>query len=130
MIDCAPQLHLFAMHERPGYEYAVPGIGVLCETPTLFAGAGTYRNSVRTQSNYAMAGRYFYSTPQLKVGAMLGVVDGYRHQGEYTPMGALVLSWPLWRGAVGNVAAFPAVASGAMNSPSTVQFSIIFKAWK
>lgn len=130
MIDCAPQLHLAALHERPGYEYAVPGIGLLCETPALFAGAGTYSNSVRRQSNYAMAGRYFYSTQNLRIGAMVGVVDGYRRDGAYIPMAAVVVSWPLWRGAAGNLSAFPAVASSAMDSPSTVQISIIFKAWK
>ena len=78
-IACALQIHIAAIHTQAGYNGDTPGIGLLCPIAnnTRFA-VGTYHNSVRAQSNYAAAVWQPLQLGPVRVGAMTGVVTGYR----------------------------------------------------
>jgi hypothetical protein len=121
-IDCAPQIHIAAIHAQAGYNNDTPGIGLLCPIANNTRLAiGTYRNSLSMQSNYAAIAWQPLRLGPMRVGAMAGVVSGYRR--DFTPMAALAVSVPV-RAIELHMVAVPAV-SGA--SPATAALSVSFK---
>lgn len=93
--QCAPHINAFAIHQEGGYENTTPGLGVMCRSDTLLAGAGRYRNSVAQWSNYAAVGWQPLRLGQLRAGAFAGVVNGYPYKnGAYFPFGGLIASHP------------------------------------
>lgn len=121
MIDCSPQLHVAAIHAEAGYNTSVPGLGVLCVADTLIIGAGSFQNSVGHASNYAVVGEYLGHAGPLRLGYIIGAIDGYPRN-DYKPMpwAAAVATYPLPWGAV-HMTAVPAVSG---YTPAFVQFSI------
>ena len=121
-IACALQIHIAAIHTQAGYNGDTPGIGLLCPIAnnTRLA-VGTYHNSVRAQSNYAAAVWQPLQLGPVRVGAMAGVVTGYRR--DITPMAALAITVPV-RSIELHLVAVPAVSNA---SPATAAFSFSFK---
>lgn len=121
-IDCAPQIHVAAIHAKAGYNGDTPGIGLLCPIANNTSLAvGTYRNSLSMQSNYAAAVWQPLHLGPLRVGALAGVVTGYRR--DFTPMAALAVSVPV-RAIELHLVAVPAVSNA---SPATAALSFSFK---
>lgn len=97
-MDCLPQIHVAAIHGEAGYHSNVPGIGVFCRNGDAVLGAGRYANSEkvipRKYSNYAIVGLQPYRIGPVRVGGVIGVVDGYAYQdGKPFPMAALLVSY-------------------------------------
>jgi len=99
MIDCLPQIHMVAIHATPGYQDTVPGFAALCEYDRYLAGVGTYKNSIGRVSEYAMVGAYAFQYEKFRVGAIAGVVNGYRDDNGVSPLGGVITSYKLnWHG--------------------------------
>lgn len=63
-----------------------------------FISAGVYRNSINRVSRYAVYGRDVYTYREVKLGAIVGVVDGYKfNNGGVLPMVAPYLSFTVLR---------------------------------
>lgn len=122
-IACALQIHIAAIHTQAGYNGDTPGIGLLCPIAnnTRLA-VGTYHNSVRAQSNYAAAVWQPLQLGPVRVGAMTGVVTGYRR--DITPMAALAITVPV-RSIELHLVAVPAV-SNASPATAALSFSLQF----
>ena len=121
-IDCAPQVHVAALHAEAGYNGSTPGVGLLCPiAANTRLAVGTYRNSLRKQTNYAgVVWQPLHAGP-IRVGAMAGVMTGY--QRDYTPMAAMAFTLPV-RSIELHLVAVPAVQG---TSPATAALSFSFK---
>lgn len=87
--DCAPQIHVVAIHAEAKYNNSTPGIGVLCELPdNKRLAVGTYYNSYYRQSVYAAVVWQPLRLGELKAGPMAGpmagLATGYRLQVRHT----------------------------------------------
>ena len=110
-MDCLPHILAIALHSQGGFNTAVPGAGIFCrsgEDAQYIAGAGAYANSeravARKVSQYAFGGWQPFDVGPVRIGGMVGLVDGYSYNsGRTLPMAALVASvsaldlpaWPL-----------------------------------
>lgn len=120
-IDCAPQIHVAAIHAEAGYNDSTPGVGLLCPIATnIRLAVGTYRNSLSMQSNYASIAWQPVHLGPVRIGALAGVVTGYRR--DYTPMAALAVTVPV-RAIELHLVAVPAVSNA---SPATAALSFSF----
>jgi hypothetical protein len=94
MMDCLPHIHVAAIHAESGFSSATPGLGILCKQTDTLLGAGVYSNSIGNLSKYAFAGWRPLQIDAIKLGVIVGVVDGYRmNNGGAAPMAALVASY-------------------------------------
>ena len=110
-LDCLPHILALALHSQGGFNTVVPGAGIFCrsgEDAQYIAGAGAYANSeravARKVSQYAFGGWQPFDVGPVRIGGMVGLVNGYSYNGGRTlPMAALVASvsaldlpaWPL-----------------------------------
>lgn len=94
-MDCLPQIHAVAIHAQAGYETVTPGIGVLCRSDQdWLLGTGVVRNSQGSRSLYAMGGWQPLRVGPLKVGAVIGAVNGYSaYKGGFGPMGGVFATY-------------------------------------
>lgn len=122
MTPCAIQLHIAAYHAEPGYNDSTPGVGLLCPiTDDWRLAAGTYYNSLRTQSVYAGAAWQPVRLGPVKTGVFAGVVTGYRDTA--IPFAGLALSAPM-----GPLEAHLLVIPEVQDvSPATMAFSVSFR---
>ena len=120
-MDCLPHIHVAALHAPSEQQFRAftPGLGVLCKEADWRFGAGVYRNSVARTSKYAMLGWQPFHVGEGRIGAFVGVVDGYRaNSGGPIPMAGLALSWKHF-----HIAAWP---SFRQYTPATVAVSFTF----
>ena len=107
-MDCLPHILALALHSQGGFNTAVPGLGLFCRADSIIAGAGAYANSEksveRKVSQYAFGGWQPFDVGPVRIGGMVGLVNGYSYNsGRTLPMAALVASvsaldlpaWPL-----------------------------------
>ena len=102
-MDCLPHILALALHSQGGFNTVVPGAGIYCRHgagDAWIAGAGAYANSERAVerrvSQYAFAGVQPWAIGPVRVGGVVGLVNGYSYNsGRTIPMAAAVLSWPL-----------------------------------
>ena len=118
MIPCDMQLDLAAYHSQPGYEWVVPGVGLICG-PLV---TGIMRNSIRNPSFYAALKWQPIKIGKWRIGVMGGGITGYGH--GFEPLGAFVLSRDLTPTTTAHVTIIPHVEG---KSPMVMQFSISFK---
>ena len=121
-MECLPQIHTIAIHAEEGFRAVVPGIGIFCREDNSVAGVGVYSNSIGKRSNYAIVGNQPWNLKGIRIGGILGIVDGYQlNNGGMVPMAAAAISW----GDI-NFTVIPPVQN---NNPLTVQisFNVRFK---
>ena len=99
---CLPHILALALHSQAGFNTAVPGLGALCrhgEGDAWLLGAGAYANSERAVerkvSQYLLAGAQPWSVGPVRLGAVVGLVNGYTfNSGNTLPMAAGIASLP------------------------------------
>ena len=124
MIDCAPQLHIAAIHVAPGYNTSVPGLALLCLRDDFILSAGMFQNSIGHQSDYAIAGKYLATWGNVRFGLVAGAINGYPlNDYNFIPMAAAVVSVP-WGQSILHFTIIPEVPNV---SPALVQLSVSFK---
>lgn len=108
-IICGALIQLAAIHQAAGMHGYTPGAGVECQRGEIVAAAGGYRNSQGGRSAYAAAGVLPLQIGPVRIGAVVGAVNGYRYRsGGVMPMAAGVVSVDLGAASV-QVFAVPAV---------------------
>jgi hypothetical protein len=117
---CGLLLHVASWHGDPGYRGDNPGAGVECQRGAAVVAVGTYANSVGRQSVYAVGGPTVEVGP-IRLGAVVGVINGYRAGREFQPVAAGVASVGLARNVGLRLLVIPRV-SGV--SPATVHAAI------
>ena len=95
-MDCLPHIHAVAIHAPPSPEYrtSVPGLGALCRDGDRVLGAGGYNNSNGDFSKYVAVGVQPWRAAGLRIGGIVGTVDGYK-SGHAEPLAAALLSAPV-----------------------------------
>lgn len=121
-MDCALHLHGLAIHASDAkYRSAVPGAGLLCQRGRQVAGLGAYTNSLGDPSQYVFVGTRPWQRGGWRLGALVGVVEGYRlKHGTATAFAAFTSTWR------GEGADYHAVLipDSEGRSPVTLQFSV------
>ena len=132
-MDCLPHILALALHSQGGFNAVVPGAGIFCRHgagDAWIAGAGAYANSERAVqrrvSQYAFAGVQPWAIGPVRVGGVVGLVNGYSYNsGRTLPMAAAVLSYPLPRPfAEAHLTVIPPVRGV---TPAVAQFSFTLR---
>jgi hypothetical protein len=118
---CAVLLHLASLHAAPGFSGDTPGAGLMCESGAYMVGAGQFKNSIGRASRYAVGGLTLGGVGPLKLGAVVGVIDGYKPGGRWQPVAAGLVSVDMGRGLGLRFLAIPRV-SGV--SPATLHLAV------
>jgi hypothetical protein len=118
---CALLLHLASLHGSAGFSGDTPGIGLECESGAYIVGAGQFKNSLGEPSRYAVGGLTLGGVGPLKLGALAGVIDGYKPGGRWQPVAAGLVSVNMGHGLGLRVLAIPRV-SGV--SPATLHVAL------
>lgn len=119
--SCALLLHLASFHGAAGFSGDNPGIGLACERGHAIVAAGLFRNSIGLQSRYAVGGLMSGDMGPLKLGAVAGVIDGYRPGGRAQGVAAGLASVDIGHGFGLRFLAIPRV-SGV--SPATLHVAL------
>lgn len=120
-IVCGLLLHVGSWHAAPGFDNINPGAGVECTRGAAVVAVGTYANSVGRQSVYAVGGPTATVGP-IRLGAVVGAINGYKPGREFQPVAAGLLAVELGRGVGVRILAIPRV-SGV--SPATVHAAVL-----
>lgn len=118
---CALVLHLASLHGSAGYSGDTPGAGLSCEWGAYIAAAGAFKNSEENLSRYAVGGLTLGSVGPLKLGAVAGVIDGYKRGGQWQPVAAGLVSLDMGHGLGLRFMVIPRV-SGV--SPATLHLAV------